>query len=152
MLSKKLISFVTVCSANCLVMEGMPAHADVCSALRPHLDYIEQASGTPPAPGLSLQLGEDRCKVEESGDIFENRVECSWHSTSDRSWSRDDALDIGQTLHQSCPFLTSHFGDARHPDADYFLWYGDYTGVTLKTTDKGISLIIQVDEEAFYFS
>lgn len=152
MLNKKLISFVTVCAANCLVMAGLPASADVCTAIQPHLDFVEQGTGSPPVGVFSLGLGEDSCKAIKDADVFKTRVVCSWDNTPERSWTADDARDIGQKLNQSCYFLTTHFNDARHSDAAYFLWYGDYTGVVLKVTGKGLTLTIQVDEEAFYFS
>ena len=146
-----MFSSAALIAATCLAGFGLNAHAVTCSALRPHLDSVERGEATTQSK-VSVGLGEDYCKMVGSPDVFTGRVECFWSNTEDQHWTEDDARDMGQSLNQSCSFLTAHFDDARHPGAAYFLWYGDFTGVTFKVTDQGMTMVIQIDEEAFYFS
>ncbi len=126
--------------------------ADSCAAMKPHLEFVEYGQGASSDASPKMGLGEDECRVIKAPDIFDNRVVCKWTNTAERTWTADDARDIGVQLHNSCRFLTLHYSGPRHEDADYFLWYGDFTGVSIDHNAKGLELVIQIDEEAYYFS
>lgn len=129
-----------------------PALAQNCPIPELYLKHIESGSGVMPVTGIDLGLGEDACQLFEHSDPLKRKITCQWTNSDQRVWSADDAKDLGARLHRECRSLTSHFSDARHEGAVYFLWFGDFTGLTLDHSAKGITLTVQIDEEAYYFS
>lgn len=125
---------------------------EYCSAIAPHLSNIEGELAAGTAEPSSIGLGETYCEYGPiTADIFQNRFECVWKNTAEKTWTRDDALTIGQQLNANCPSMTANFGSSGRGEA-YFLWYGNFTTVLIFVTDTGLRLTAQIDEEAYHWS
>ena len=126
---------------------------EACASLDPHLLAIEAGAGQKPTAETSLNLGETSCSYkQDTTSEFDHAFVCSWDNTETKIWTTDDAKDIGRQLHQQCWQLSAHIDGERSEKNDYFLWFGDFTGITVNQTGSGIELIVQIDEEAYYFS
>ena len=146
-------SFIRILAAQlcAVLLASQASHAEVCTAISPHLANIEQQKRGR-VDNFTIGMGETSCKYgPTTSNIFKNNFECVWTNTSERTWTRQDARDLGQKLKQSCSVLTSHFGSGGHGE-EAFLWYGNFTTVLIFVTETGLRLSAQIDEEAYHWS
>lgn len=122
--------------AAALLLGASPfAHADICSALEPHLAVFESMSSTPADASNGIGMGESSCGYT-SGTF-----ECHWLPGENQAYTSADLAPLTAALSQ-CASLDADSDLAFDYSADAAFFHGAWTILVLGIENNAMVLAI----------